>query len=82
MVPSCGLLIILLLVTGCTASKPILYPNPHLQEVGKEVAERDADECREMAKDAGATASQGKSGQAASSTAVGGRWLVMRDAAR
>ena len=71
-VRSCGFLLIMLLVTGCAASKPILYPNAHLQEVGKEVVERDIDECREMAKDAGATASQGKSGQVAGSTAVGG----------
>lgn len=72
MVRSCGLLLIMLLVTGCATSKPILYPNAHLQEVGKEVAEREVDECRDMAKDAGATASQGKSGQVAGSTAVGG----------
>ena len=72
MVRPCGLLIITLLIAGCAASKPILYPNAHLQEVGKEAAERDIDECREMAKDAGATASQGKSGQVAGSTAVGG----------
>ena len=72
MVRSCGFLLIMLLVTGCAASKPILYPNAHLQEVGKEVVERDIDECREMAKDAGATASQGKSGQVAGSTAAGG----------
>ena len=72
MVRSCGLLIIMLLVAGCAASKPILYPNAHLQEVGKEAAERDINECREIAKDAGATASQGKSGQVAGSTAAGG----------
>ncbi len=72
MVRSCGLLLIMLLVAGCAASKPILYPNAHLQEVGKEAAERDVDECREMANDAGATASQGKSGQVAGSTVAGG----------
>ncbi len=72
MARSRSFLIIILLVAGCAASKPILYPNAHLQEVGKEVADRDIDECREMAKDAGATASQGKSGQVAGSTAVGG----------
>jgi hypothetical protein len=65
-------LIIMFLVAGCAAPKPILYPNAHLQEVGEEVADRDIDECRELAKDAGATASQGKSGQVAGSTAVGG----------
>ena len=72
MVLSCGLLIIMLLVVGCAAPKPILYPNAHLQEVGEGAVDRDIDECREMAKDAGATASQGKSGQVAGSTAAGG----------
>ena len=65
-------LIIMLLVAGCAAPKPILYPNAHLQQVGEEGADRDIEECREMAKEAGATASQGKSGQVAGSTAVGG----------
>lgn len=72
MARSSSFLIIMFLVAGCAASKPILYPNAHLQQVGKEVADRDINECREMAKDAGAIASQGKSGQVAGSTAVGG----------
>lgn len=72
MARSRSFLIIMLLVAGCAAPKPILYPNAHLQQVGEEVADRDIDECREMAKDAGATASQGKSGQVAGNTAVGG----------
>lgn len=71
-VRSCGVCVVMLLVAGCAASKPILYPNAHLQQVGEEVAARDIDECREMANDAGATASQGKGGQVAGSTAAGG----------
>jgi hypothetical protein len=72
MVRLCSVLIIMFLGAGCAAPKPILYPNAHLQEVGEEVAGRDIDECREMAKDAGATESQGRSGQVAGSTAAGG----------
>jgi hypothetical protein len=72
MVRLCSALIIMFLGAGCATPKPILYPNAHLQEVGEEVAGRDIDECREMAKDAGATESQGKSGQVAGSTAAGG----------
>jgi hypothetical protein len=72
MVRLCSVLIIMILGAGCAAPKPILYPNAHLQEVGEEVAGRDIDECREMAKEAGATPSQGKSGQVAGSTAGGG----------
>jgi hypothetical protein len=72
MARSGGFLILVVFVVGCAAPKPILYPNAHLQQVGEEGANRDIDECREMAKDAGAKPSQGKSGQVAGSTATGG----------
>ena len=72
MARSGGFLILVVFVVGCAAPKPILYPNAHLKQVGEEVANRDIDECREMAKDAGAKPSQGKSGQVAGSTATGG----------
>jgi hypothetical protein len=36
-----GFLIIMLLVAGCAAPKPILYPNAHLQQGGEEVVNRD-----------------------------------------
>jgi hypothetical protein len=65
----------ILLLAMCFAScapKPILYPNQHYKDVGREVAERDIEECTQMAKDAGATPSQGKTGQVAGSTAGGG----------
>jgi hypothetical protein len=67
-----GLLIIILLIAGCAAPKLILSPDTHLQLVGKEAANRDIDECCEMAKDAGATSSHGKGGQVADSTAAEG----------
>jgi hypothetical protein len=54
------------------APRPILYPNQHYKEVGQEAAEQDIEECTQMAKDAGATPSQGKTGQVAGSTAGGG----------
>jgi hypothetical protein len=60
------------LLAGCAARKPILYPNDHYRSVGAEVAERDIEDCQELAKDAGATPSQGKTSQVAGSTAVGG----------
>jgi Glycine-zipper domain len=64
-----------LFMTMCLVScapKPILYPNQHYKDVGQEAAERDIQECTQMAKDAGATSSQGKTGQVAGSTAGGG----------
>ena len=72
MAQSRSVLIIMFLVAGCAAPRPILYPNAHSQQVGKVVEDGDIDECREMAKDAGATPSQGKSGQVAGSTTAGG----------
>ena len=59
-------------LASCAAPQPILYPNQHYKEAGQEVAERDIDDCSQMAKDAGATQSQGKTGQVAGNTAAGG----------
>ena len=64
-------MVLALLAISC-APKPILYPNTHYRDVGQETADRDIEECTEMAKDAGATQSQGKSGQVAGNTAAGG----------
>ena len=66
------LVIVLALLVVCCAPRPILYPNAHYKEVGEEVADRDIEECSEMAKGAGATPSQGKTGQVAGSTVAGG----------
>lgn len=62
----------LLLVQGCAAPKPILYPNAHLRQVGPSAAEQDIEDCAAMAKEAGATSSQGKGGQVAGSATAGG----------
>jgi len=64
--------VLLLLLSAACAPKPILYPNAHYKNVGEGVAENDIEECSAMAKDAGATSSQGKAGQVAGSTAAGG----------
>lgn len=66
------LLVGIFLLSACAGPKPILYPNTHYQEVGAEAAERDIDQCSDMAKEAGAKPSQGKTGQVAGSTAMGG----------
>lgn len=57
---------------ACAGPKPILYPNAHLQQVGKEAAEQDIAACRELAEAAGATPGSGRGGDVAGSTAVGG----------
>ena len=67
-----ALLLAFVLFAAACASKPILYPNAHYKDVGEDVADRDIEACSEMAKDAGATASQGKTGQVAGGTVAGG----------
>ena len=52
--------------------KPILYPNQHYKDAGQDAADQAIEECSQMAKDAGATPSRGKTGQVAGSTAGGG----------
>jgi len=59
------------LIAACSP-KPILYPNAHYQEVGEAAAQQDIEECKDMAKDAGAKPSQGKAGQMAGGTTAGG----------
>jgi Glycine-zipper domain len=59
-------------LSACAGPRPILYPNAHFQQVGESQAKQDIEACSEMAKAAGATPSQGKTGQVAGSTAVGG----------
>lgn len=61
----------LLLLTACSSAKPVLYPNAHLQSVGKEEAEQDIEACKQLAESAGADEETGKAGRVATSTAVG-----------
>ena len=61
-----------IMATGCSASRPILYPTHHYQQVGADGAESDIKECRELAESAGASATQGRTAQVGTSTVVGG----------
>lgn len=60
-----------LLLTACSSAQPVLYPNAHLQSVGKEVSEQDTEACRQLAETAGAEEGNGKAGRVAAGTAVG-----------
>jgi uncharacterized protein YcfJ len=71
-VPLLGLVLLGVLLSACSAPKPILYPNPHYQQVGESGAAQDIAECSEMAKDASAKPGPEKTGQVAGSTAAGG----------
>ncbi len=43
-----------LLLAACSTAQPILYPNAHMQSVGKETAAQDIEACRKLAESAGA----------------------------
>ena len=60
-----------LLLAGCSTAQPVLYPNAHMQSVGKEVAAQDIEVCRQLAEAAGAEEGSGKAGRVATGTAVG-----------
>lgn len=60
-----------LLLTACSTAHPVLYPNAHLQSVGKDSAEQDIEACRQLAETAGAEEGSGKAGRVATGTAVG-----------
>ena len=60
-----------LLLAGCSTAQPVLYPNAHMQSVGKEVAAQDIEACRQLSEAAGAEEGSGKAGRVATGTAVG-----------
>ena len=60
-----------LLLVACSSAQPILYPNAHMQSVGKEIAAQDVEACRQLAESAGAEGGSGKAGRVATSTVVG-----------
>ncbi len=63
---------IMLVLAGCSGARPVLYPNAHMQSVGKEVAEQDIEACKQLAKSAGADERSGSTaGRVATGTAVG-----------
>ena len=62
---------ILLLISACSSTGPIIYPNTHFLSMGKAAAEKDIEVCRKLAESAGASEENGKLGNVASSTAMG-----------
>ena len=61
-----------LMAVGCASPAPVLYPNAHLEAVGRAAAERDIEDCQAQAEAHGASAEEGKGGKVAGSTAAGG----------
>jgi hypothetical protein len=59
-------------LAGCSGPSPVLYPNSHYQTVGKATAERDIEDCRRMADQAGASSGTGQAESAAGGAVAGG----------
>jgi len=60
-----------LLLSACSTAQPVLYPNSHLQSVGKDLGEQDIEVCRQLAETSGAEEGSGKAERVATGTAVG-----------
>ena len=65
--------VIVLSLSACASTGPVLYPNAHYQSVGREVAEHDIVYCRQLAESAGAHEgrSGGTAGDVAANTVMG-----------
>jgi len=63
----CGLFFL----SACSSAHPVLYPNAHLESVGKEAAGQDIEDCKQLAESAGAEEGSGKAGRVATGTVVG-----------
>ena len=60
---------LLLIGQGCSAKRPVLYPNHQFTMAGQSVAEAEIDACMQRAREYGA--GQGKGGKIAKDTAAG-----------
>ncbi len=56
---------------GCAAPRPVLYPNEALQKKGDAAAQRDIDQCMALAEQHVGSAASGKAADTAKSTGVG-----------
>lgn len=70
MIKKLALWVCLLALAGCSAYRPVVYPNEYFKTVGGPQAEADIDQCMQLAKDAGLSESSG-AGNAAGSAAIG-----------
>lgn len=65
-------LAVALAIAGCASTRPVLYPNEHLNTVGAEAADIDIEYCTKLAESAGADSEEGGAGDAAAKTLGGG----------
>jgi hypothetical protein len=65
----CILIVFAVTILSCAQQRPVLYPNEHLKQVGKETADADIEACLQMAADYGAK--EDRAGKVAKDTAKG-----------
>jgi hypothetical protein len=76
----CILLIFFVLVVGCAAKRPVLYPNEHTKQAGEIKAQEDIDTCIRLAEESGIKTEKGKeigkntAGAAVIGAASGAAW--------
>lgn len=63
---------LVLVLAGCAASRPVVYPNAHSRSVGPSQVEADVADCRALARAAGATPHGGSAENTARSAVRGG----------
>lgn len=67
-------LALVLMIVGCATQRPVLYPNAKLKRVGNEVAQRDVDDCMQLAEQYGVSPGRGDKAArgAGAGAAIGG----------
>ena len=70
----CLILIFLILIVGCAAKRPVLYPNEHMKQTGDIKAQEEIDACLRIAEESGVKGEKGKevAKKTAGSTLIGG----------
>ena len=63
------LTVLVVTILSCAQQRPVLYPNAHLKQVGKETADSDIEACLQLAADYGAK--EDRAGKVAKDTAEG-----------
>lgn len=63
---------LILCLSACATSKPVIYPNAHSQSVGQGQVESDVAACRQITENAGASPHAGQADDAARAAVRGG----------
>ncbi|MBW1694020.1 MAG: hypothetical protein JRJ41_07660 [Deltaproteobacteria bacterium] len=56
----CIILVLFILIVGCAAKRPVLYPNEHMKQAGEIKAQEEIDACLRLAEESGVKTDKGK----------------------